>query len=1563
MKKILAASALLAVTLFWACHLSPSDTQDHFDLVGDSAWTDCDSVLVVLMDTSGHPIDTLFNDSLHALSQLTSLPVGKFKGGAATVLIRGSKKGGLCFEQTRTFDDAGGPVIVDTTKDPGALPIGVHADPESLVLTLGGPSVPLKGTVRPAYADQSVTWALAGDGIVSMGIPSGSGDNQIKIYPERVGKSKITLRSRKDSSLSFEIGVRVLAPSATKITLDKDSLVLYAGGPGDSLKAKVAPDGADQKVQWVSLNPAVLKVDSLGHVSPVGPGQTYAQAKSLATSDVGSALITVVRDIPILTVASKTGAAVNAPITFAPKATQQFGSIVLYKWDLNGDGNWDDSLAGNWPGTSVDLDVKTAKFAKEGPVTVKFLVRDGEGNEAQASVPLDIGNQAPEIQAIRADTVISIKDSIAMTASVRDADGKVAWFGWDYDGDGIVDDSLVTADSAVEIVMGHRYMDAGAYSAILRVRDDNGKTRRDTVKVKVELDPPKADAGSDTTVTVSSVIPFHAKGSDKFGSIAKREVKVGAGPFIALSKQDTALLAPAEPGNLEIILRVTDDDGLIGKDTVEVNVVLSANADLSNLVFSAGPLDPAFKSNISFFGAHAAFADSLVTLTPTAKDPAAHITVNATTTASGSASAPVKVQVGSNLNVFQVLVTAADGTQHVYNVSVVRDPSADATLSKLEVQGFKLRPDFSPTTVDYADTVANAVTSVTLKPILAVATASLAVNDSAMASGTATFPQPLQVGDNLFKVAVTSQSGTIKTIYQIKVVRLGQLVLLRSLSGKPATQTDSLEVPINAARGITSLPVTGYHFVKWTVLEGTGILSDSAANPASLTLKSGKVRVQAEFAVNRYTITAGSGAGGGISPSGAIAVDEGKDTAFTISAAAGNRLKSVTVDGTDATSALSGGAYLFKKVTADHSISAVFVRQDTLTTSVGAGGSVTPTKAILDRNTDTSFTITPATDFRIQSVKIDGVDSTSRVVANKYTFHSVNGNHVLAVTFIKGYSLIGVAGPGGSITPTSAGVDAGGSQTFTITPNANYRVKTLLDNGTDVLASMSGGAYTLTNINAAHTVGATFIQQFTLTVNVSGSGTGKVDPGTTTLDAGASQTFNFEAQSGSSLVAISVDGAPAPIASSYAFANVSANHTLSLVFNKFYTISTSFTGSGAITPVTTVVEAGKDTSISVVPATGYRTTSLILDGSPITPVGTLSFPAVSANHAVNATFTRVYPLTATVSLGLGTITPGASSIDSLGSQTFNFSPAANYRVWMLMDNGKTVDTARVDTKYDLTNIIAKHDMTMFFLRQYSITSTTDGRGTVTIPASPVDSNGTSSITITPNAGYRVDSVFDNGSLAATNGFSAWGAQTLNLTGLQSDHAIRAVFRRYYTLTASTASGSGSITPASVYVDSLGSQDFTITPGSGYVFSSLLDGTTPVSPTGNIYTVANVVDDHNLTANFTAVATNYALAVVSNAKLSVNVKGPTLGILIGEKSVTGDSLLVKVPSGSAVTISAAASFSTGLRTGTVYFQYWTTKAGQICDNPLTIDMTGNIEYRAIYATTPPGGIVKGCTSTF
>jgi len=102
----------------------------------------------------------------------------------------------------------------------------------------------------------------------------------------------------------------------------------------------------------------------------------------------------------------------------------------------------------------------------------------------------------------------------------------------------------------------------------------------------------------------------------------------------------------------------------------------ATNADLSDLILSAAPLDQAFQANQTSYSASVGFLIAATTVTPTTDDANATVTVNGAAVFSGTASGSISLNEGANK--ITVIVTAEDGvTTKTYTIGVTRQ-SADS---------------------------------------------------------------------------------------------------------------------------------------------------------------------------------------------------------------------------------------------------------------------------------------------------------------------------------------------------------------------------------------------------------------------------------------------------------------------------------------------------------------------------------------------------------------------------------------------------------------------------------------------------------------------------------------------------------------------------------------------------------------------------------------------------------------------------------------------------------------------------------------------------------------------
>jgi hypothetical protein len=124
-------------------------------------------------------------------------------------------------------------------------------------------------------------------------------------------------------------------------------------------------------------------------------------------------------------------------------------------------------------------------------------------------------------------------------------------------------------------------------------------------------------------------------------------------------------------------------------------------------------------------------------------------------------------------------------------------------------------------------------------------------------------------------------------------------------------------------------------------------------------------------------------------------VNYGSNQAFTITPSVHYHVADVLVDEVSVGPVIS---YTFNNVTANHTISASFaIDTYTITSSAGAHGTISPLGAVLvNSGSNPIFTITPAADYHVADVLVDGVSMGS---LSRYTFTNVVGNHSISAIF------------------------------------------------------------------------------------------------------------------------------------------------------------------------------------------------------------------------------------------------------------------------------------------------------------------------------------------------------------------------------------------------------------------------------------------------------------------------------------------------------------------------------------------------------------------------------------
>ncbi len=686
-------------------------------------------------------------------------------------------------------------------------------------------------------------------------------------------------------------------------------------------------------------------------------------------------------------------------------------------------------------------------------------------------------------------------------------------------------------------------------------------------------------------------------------------------------------------------------------------------------------------------------------------------------------------------------------------------------------------------------------------------------------------------------------------------------------AGANGTITPSEEelVAPGANRFFGFVPNYGYE-IDQVLIDGTNNPTAVSAGSYTFSDVTANHSIEVSFKLKQYTISVSAGSNGSISPNTNQTVNHGSSQEFTITPETNYEIDQVVIDGTNNPTAVAAGTYTFSDVTANHSISVSFkLKQYTISVSAGSNGSILPnTNQSINHGGSQAFSITPATNYEIDQVLIDGTNNPTAVSAGSYTFSDVTANHSIEVSFkLKQYTIAVSTGSNGSISPNNnQSVNHGGSQEFTITPATNYEIDQVLIDGTNNPTAVAAGSYTFSDVTANHSISVSFkLKQYT--ISVSAGSNGSISPNTNqSVNHGGSQAFSITPATNYEIDQVLIDGTNNPTAvaaGTYTFSNVTANHSIEVSFKlKQYTIAVSTGSNGSISPNTNQsVNHGGSQSFTITPATNYEIDKVLIDGTnnpTAVAAGTYTFTNITGNHSIEVSFKATGPNTHTISVTAGSngnISPSTNqTVADGGNSFFNIIPNTGYEINQVLIDGTNNPTAVMTGSYNFSNVTGNQSIEASFKRkQYTVSVSSGINGSISPNSTQTvlyDDNQV--FTITPNIGYEIYQVLIDG----INNPAAASSGNYTFSNVTQNHNIAVSFRQLqYAITAS-AGEHGSITPSGIQsVEYGGSKSFAIVADPKYKIDQvLIDGVNnpEAVATGN-YLFFHVSANHSIAATF------------------------------------------------------------------------------------------------------------------
>ena len=535
--------------------------------------------------------------------------------------------------------------------------------------------------------------------------------------------------------------------------------------------------------------------------------------------------------------------------------------------------------------------------------------------------------------------------------------------------------------------------------------------------------------------------------------------------------------------------------------------------------------------------------------------------------------------------------------------------------------------------------------------------------------------------------------------------------------------------------------------------------------------------IEAQFAVNTYTVSVTSTGNGTVDPAGDTTLNCGDNITFTFTPEEGYEVVSVTVNGQ---SVGAQASYTVSDIHNDYTIDVVFDQITyTLTSTAFGHGTIDPMgDSVVAYGETMVYTLTPEDCYTVSELLVNGVSYLNNAAfdGTTLTLEDIQSNmNVQAYYQINTYAITSSisASSTGNGTITEGGVyDCGSNVTFTITEDACSELVAVKVDGQLVQLTTE---YTFTNLDTAHTIEATFnLRTYAVTASVNDDAMGTITA-TDVYDCGSTPTYEITANEGYHIVSVLVDGEDQGAIESYTFAPIHATHTIVANFAiNTYTLTVNANAGVEIEPVAgdTVVEYGSSITYNFTVDSCYEITDVTLDGESLGALTTYTFTDVDANHVMNVTTeVKTYTITATTNEG-GSITPaGEVSVSCNGTQSFSIAAAAGYYVEDVLVDGASVG---VVNNYVFSGVTEDHTIEVVFASfdslTYTITATAGANGTITpAGATTVNHGASQTYVITPDEYYTIDQVIVDGNVLPNP------VASYTFSNVTADHTIEVTF--------------------------------------------------------------------------------------------------------------------------------------------------------------------------------------------
>ena len=280
--------------------------------------------------------------------------------------------------------------------------------------------------------------------------------------------------------------------------------------------------------------------------------------------------------------------------TFSTSATDPDGDLIKYGWDWNGDGTVDE-----WTNLMASGTTDIRSHSWEGGIyNITVKARDEHGAEsAWSSVHMVHINSPPSTPSKPSGpTSCSINKTCYYSTSATDPDGDLIKYGWDWNGDGTVDE-WTNLKAFGTTIQAHSWTEEGTYNVKVKAKDEYGEesawSNSLTVNVTLNIPPVAVAESVHRYNNVGDVYPckalFDASASyDPDGYIINYTWDFGDGYFGEGQTVGHVYSSYKWNGTgyepFNVSLTVKDEWGLTNTTSLQVNVYIAGDANGDGVV-------------------------------------------------------------------------------------------------------------------------------------------------------------------------------------------------------------------------------------------------------------------------------------------------------------------------------------------------------------------------------------------------------------------------------------------------------------------------------------------------------------------------------------------------------------------------------------------------------------------------------------------------------------------------------------------------------------------------------------------------------------------------------------------------------------------------------------------------------------------------------------------------------------------------------------------------------------------------------------------------------------------